>query len=365
VAPHTYDNSRDGMKLIITGGAGFIGSSVIRRALHAGYSVLNIDVLTYAASLESLRGVSNHPAYTFAQIDIQNKSDLVSEFNHFEPDAVIHLAAETHVDRSIDDPSIFVQTNVLGTLNLLEVSRKYWDKNGEQSHFRFLHVSTDEVFGSLSSNSSELFTEKTPYDPRSPYSASKASSDHLVRAWNKTFGFPILITNCSNNYGPRQFPEKLIPKVILNALCGLPLPVYGSGKNIRDWLYVDDHADALLKVLEKGELGRTYNIGGGSQMSNLEVVQLICELLENIDSRASGKYEDLITFVEDRPGHDTRYAIDFSRIEKELGWSPQTSFTDGLETTVNWYLDNTDWWKPILSKHKIGARLGKNRAGNA
>ena len=345
------------MKLLVTGGAGFIGSAVVRLAIARGQSVVNVDALTYAACLDNVASVAGHPNYAFEQVDIRDRAALENVFAKHTPDAVMHLAAESHVDRSIDEPADFVETNVNGTFNMLEAARRYWQAHGKPEGFRFHHISTDEVFGSLGPTG--MFTEDTPYDPRSPYSASKASSDHLVRAWHETYGLPIVLTNCSNNYGPYHFPEKLIPVVILNALAGKPLPIYGDGGNIRDWLYVEDHADALLLVLEKGELGRSYNIGGENERTNLELVKTLCEILDRLQPCDGGSYADLITFVTDRPGHDARYAIDPSRIRDELDWRPSVTVEEGLEKTVQWYLENEDWWKPLLERSGVGQRLGK------
>ena len=344
------------MKILVTGGAGFIGSAVVRLAIERGYSVVNVDALTYAACLENVASVADHRDYVFEQVDIRDRAALENVFAKHTPDAVMHLAAESHVDRSIDGPADFIETNVNGTFNMLEAARSYWQAQGKPEAFRFHHISTDEVFGSLGPTG--MFTEDTPYDPRSPYSASKASSDHLVRAWHETYGLPVVLTNCSNNYGPYHFPEKLIPVVILNALAGKPLPIYGDGGNIRDWLYVEDHADALLLVLEKGELGRSYNIGGENERTNLELVKTLCEILDRLQPRDGGSYADLITFVTDRPGHDARYAIDPSRIRDELGWRPSVTVEEGLEKTVLWYLENEDWWKPLLERSGVGQRLG-------
>ena len=346
------------MKILVTGGAGFIGSAVVRLAIARGHSVVNLDALTYAACLENVASVSKSPQYFFEQADIRDRNALDTIFAKHQPDAVMHLAAESHVDRSIDGPADFIETNVTGTFNMLEAARSYWQAHGKPETFRFHHISTDEVFGSLPSDPSVQFTEETPYDPRSPYSASKASSDHLVRAWHETYGLPVVLTNCSNNYGPYHFPEKLIPVIILNALVGKPLPIYGTGSNIRDWLYVEDHADALLLVLEKGAIGRSYNIGGENERSNLELVQTLCKILDRLRPRSTGAYADLITFVQDRPGHDARYAIDPSRIRDELGWRPSVTVEEGLEKTVQWYLDNEDWWKPLQSRSGVGERLG-------
>ena len=344
------------MKLLVTGGAGFIGSAVVRLAIARGYFVINVDALTYAACMSNLESVLYHPRYTFEHVDIRDRTGLHQVFAKHNPDAVMHLAAESHVDRSIDDPAVFIETNVIGTFNMLEAARGYWQEQGKPKSFRFHHISTDEVFGSLGPTG--MFTEVTPYDPRSPYSASKASSDHIVRAWHETYGLPVVLTNCSNNYGPYHFPEKLIPLVILNALAGKPLPIYGDGGNIRDWLYVDDHADALLLVLEKGVLGRSYNIGGENERTNLDLVKTLCEILDRLQPRNEGSYADLITFVFDRPGHDARYAIDPSRIRDELGWRPSVTIEEGLEKTIKWYLQNENWWRPLLERSGIGQRLG-------
>ena len=344
------------MIILVTGGAGFIGSAVVRLAIARGHSVVNVDALTYAACLDNLASVAEHTNYAFQQVDIRNRAVLDAVFTKYAPDAVMHLAAESHVDRSIDGPTDFIETNVKGTFNLLEAARSYWQSQGKPESFRFHHISTDEVFGSLGPTG--MFTEDTPYDPRSPYSASKASSDHLVRAWRETYGLPVVLTNCSNNYGPYHFPEKLIPVVILNALAGKPLPIYGDGENMRDWLYVEDHADALLLVLEKGALGRSYNIGGENERTNLELVKTLCGILDYLHPRDEGSYADLITFVTDRPGHDARYAIDPSRILNELGWRPSVTLEEGLEKTVQWYLDNENWWRPLLGRTGVGARLG-------
>jgi dTDP-glucose 4,6-dehydratase len=346
------------MKILLTGGAGFIGSSVIRLAIARGHSVVNLDALTYAACLENVASVAAHPNYAFEQVDIRDRDGLDTVFSRHSPDTVMHLAAESHVDRSIDGPADFIETNVYGTLNMLEAARSYWQAQGQPATFRFHHVSTDEVFGSLPSDPAVLFTEDTPYDPRSPYSASKASSDHLVRAWHETYGLPMVLTNCSNNYGPYHFPEKLVPVVILNALAGKSLPIYGDGGNVRDWLYVEDHANALLMALEKGANGRSYNIGGENERTNLELVQILCGILDRLQPRVSGGYADLISFVDDRPGHDARYAIDPSRIRDELGWRPSVTVDEGLEKTVRWYLDNEDWWRPLMNRSGVGQRLG-------
>ena len=343
------------MKILITGGAGFIGSAVVRQAVGQGHAVVNLDALTYAACLENVASVAGNPLYSFTQTDIRDRAALDAVFAEHTPDAVMHLAAESHVDRSIDGPADFIETNVTGTFNMLDAARSYWDGQGRPEGFRFHHISTDEVYGSLGETG--MFTEDTPYDPRSPYSASKASSDHLVRAWGETYGLPILVTNCSNNYGPFHFPEKLIPVVILKALAGDPIPVYGDGLNIRDWLYVEDHADALLTVLTKGQVGRTYNIGGENEATNIDLVRMICAELDSLKP-SDRAYSELITFVTDRPGHDRRYAIDPERIRTELGWRPSVTLEEGLAKTVRWYLDNEDWWRPLLERTGVGARLG-------
>ena len=346
------------MKILVTGGAGFIGSAVVRLAIARGHSIVNVDALTYAACLGNVAAVSQRPQYFFEHADIRDRNALDTIFEKHQPDAVMHLAAESHVDRSIDGPADFIETNINGTFNMLEAARTYWQAHGKPENFRFHHISTDEVFGSLPSDPSIQFTEETPYDPRSPYSASKASSDHLVRAWHETYGLPVVLTNCSNNYGPYHFPEKLIPVIILNALAGKPLPIYGNGSNIRDWLYVEDHAVALLLVLQKGVIGRSYNIGGENERTNLELIQTLCKILDRLKPRTAGTYADLITFVQDRPGHDARYAIDPSRIRNELGWRPSVTIEEGLEKTVQWYLDNEDWWKRLQSCSGVGERLG-------
>lgn len=350
------------MKLLVTGGAGFIGSAVVRRAIAQGHAVVNLDALTYAACLENVAEVADHANYAFEQADIRDRAALDRIFADHKPDAVMHLAAESHVDRSIDGPGDFIETNITGTFNLLEAARKYWVEAGKPGAFRFHHISTDEVYGSLPSDPSVQFTEETAYDPRSPYSASKAASDHLVRAWAETYGLPVVLTNCSNNYGPFHFPEKLVPVVILNALAGKALPIYGDGANVRDWLYVEDHADALLLVLQKGALGRSYNIGGENECSNLELVQRLCTILDAKRPRADGaSYQDQITFVTDRPGHDARYAIDPSRIREELGWRPSVTVEEGLERTVQWYLENESWWRALQGRDGVGQRLGTGK----
>ena len=346
------------MKLLVTGGAGFIGSAVVRLAIARGYEVVNFDALTYAGNPANVESVADDPRYTFVHADIRDRADVDACLTTHKPDAILHLAAESHVDRSIDGPAAFMETNVTGTLTLLEAARAYWQAEGRPDSFRFHHVSTDEVYGSLPSDPAVKFTEETAYDPRSPYSASKAASDHLVRAWHETYGLPVLVTNCSNNYGPYHFPEKLIPVVILNALAEQPLPIYGTGANIRDWLFVEDHADALLTVLAKGQVGRTYNIGGENERSNLDLVRSICAILDQTRPRTRGSYADLITFVADRPGHDARYAIDPTRIRTELGWRPSVTVEEGLARTVDWFLANEDWWRPLLSRDGVGARLG-------
>lgn len=346
------------MKLLITGGAGFIGSAVVRLAVAQGHEVVNLDALTYAACRENVASVADSPRYTFEHSDIRNRHAVDRIFAQHRPDAVMHLAAESHVDRSIDGPGAFVETNITGTYNLLEAARAFWIAQDRPAQFRFHHVSTDEVFGSLPSDKAVKFTEDTPYDPRSPYSASKAASDHLVRAWHHTYGLPVVLSNCSNNYGPYHFPEKLIPVIILNALAGKPLPIYGDGANVRDWLYVEDHADALLLVLQKGAVGRSYNIGGENERSNLELVRTLCAILDEMQPLQSGSYADQIIFVPDRPGHDARYAIDPTRIREELGWRPSVTVEEGLRRTVAWYLANESWWRPLQSRSGVGARLG-------
>lgn len=342
------------MRILVTGGAGFIGSAVIRHIIeNTQHHVLNVDKLTYAGNLESLGLVQKSDQYQFSQTDICNETAIEALFHEFQPNVVMHLAAESHVDRSIDGPAAFIQTNIIGTYTLLEVARKYWLNLDEKSkkNFRFHHISTDEVYGDLE-GTTDLFTETTSYSPSSPYSASKASSDHLVRAWNRTYGLPVVVTNCSNNYGPFHFPEKLIPLMILNALQGKALPVYGNGQQIRDWLFVEDHARALYVVATQGKDGETYNIGGHNEKANIEVVHAICQLLEELaPNKPEGiqSYQDLITYVKDRPGHDVRYAIDASKIKADLGWVPQESFETGLRKTVEWYLNNTDWVSHVQS----------------
>lgn len=351
------------MRILVTGGAGFIGSALIRHLIqNTGHQVLNLDKLTYAGNLESLAPVDDNPRYRFVQADIADSPVVAQTLAEFQPDAIMHLAAESHVDRSIDGPAAFIQTNIVGTYSLLESTRAYWlGLSAERkAAFRFHHISTDEVYGDLH-GVDDLFTETTPYAPSSPYSASKAASDHLVRAWQRTYGLPVLISNCSNNYGPYHFPEKLIPLMILNALAGKPLPVYGNGQQVRDWLYVEDHARALLKVVSEGQVGETYNIGGHNEQKNLDVVRAICALLEELaPQKPAGiaRYEDLITYVQDRPGHDLRYAIDAGKIERELGWVPQETFTSGLRKTVQWYLENLDWCRRVQDGSYQGQRLG-------
>lgn len=353
------------MKVIVTGGAGFIGSAVIRLLIESyNHVVANVDKLTYAGNLDSVATVSSSDRYRFYPVDICDRAGLDKVFAEFQPDAVMHLAAESHVDRSIDGPADFIETNIVGTYTLLEAARSYWQglPAERKAAFRFHHISTDEVYGDLH-GTDDLFTETTPYAPSSPYSASKASSDHLVRAWQRTYDFPTLVTNCSNNYGPYHFPEKLIPHMILNALAGKPLPVYGDGNQIRDWLYVEDHARALVKVVTEGEVGETYNIGGHNEKRNIEVVRTLCSLLEELaaDLKPVGvaHYEDLITFVKDRPGHDVRYAIDAGKIERELGWKPEETFETGLRKTVAWYLNNREWWQRVLTGDYQLGRLGE------
>ena len=351
------------MKLLITGGAGFIGSALVRAAIAGGHHVVNVDKLTYASNLQNLTTVSSNPAYIFVKADICDAAAIAALFDQHKPDAVLHLAAESHVDRSIDNPAAFMQTNIMGTYHLLEASLIYFESlpADRQSIFRFIHVSTDEVFGSLDEKDAP-FNCSTAYDPRSPYSASKASSDHLVQAWFHTYGLPVIISNCSNNYGPYQFPEKFIPLMILNGLIGKALPIYGKGENIRDWLFVDDHCRALLRMLEAGKVGETYLVGGNAESRNLDTVKLICQLLDEFNAD-SGTYShtDLIEYVTDRPGHDLRYAIDFSITKTELNWQPTVLFTDGLKLTVKWYIENQSWWRPLLEHQRSTARSGLGR----
>ncbi|EMK0358999.1 TPA: dTDP-glucose 4,6-dehydratase [Klebsiella aerogenes] len=353
------------MKILVTGGAGFIGSAVVRHIIENTQNDVRVmDCLTYAGNLESLASVADNSRYSFSRTDITDAQSVAQQFSEFQPDIVMHLAAESHVDRSIDGPAAFIQTNLIGTFTLLEAARHYWsslDETAKQT-FRFHHISTDEVYGDLDGTDA-LFTEETSYAPSSPYSASKAGSDHLVRAWNRTYGLPVVVTNCSNNYGPYHFPEKLIPLTILNALAGKPLPVYGNGEQIRDWLYVEDHARALYKVATEGRNGETYNIGGHNERKNIDVVRTICSILDKLVEQKPGNishFADLITFVKDRPGHDLRYAIDAAKIERDLGWVPQETFESGIEKTVHWYLNNTTWWQRVLDGSYAGERLGLN-----
>ena len=345
------------MKILVTGGAGFIGSAVVRLAVARGHEVVNLDKLSYAACLDNVASVAESAAYAFEQADICDAAALARIFATHQPDAVMHLAAESHVDRSIDGPAAFIETNVTGTFTLLQAAREYWEGRGKFEGFRFHHISTDEVFGSLAADD-PAFSETTPYAPNSPYSASKAASDHLVRAWGETYGLPVVLSNCSNNYGPFHFPEKLIPVVILNALAGQPIPVYGKGENVRDWLFVEDHAEALLLVLEKGALGESYNIGGDNEARNIDLVREICSILDDLKPEAA-PHDRLIEFVTDRPGHDLRYAIDASRIKNELGWQPRVNLAEGLRLTVQWYLENEAWWRALQDRAGVGERLGR------
>ena len=343
------------MKILVTGGLGFIGSAVVRLAVARGHEVVNLDAMTYAACPENVAMVAESNLYSFEHADIRDRAALDRVFADYRPDAVMHLAAESHVDRSIDGPADFIDTNITGTFNMLEAARSYWVRMGKPAGFRFHHISTDEVFGSLGAVGQ--FTEDTPYAPNSPYSASKAASDHLVRAWAETYGLPVVMTNCSNNYGPYHFPEKLIPVVILNALAGRPIPVYGAGVNVRDWLYVEDHADALLLVVQKGRVGRSYNIGGENEARNIDIVHKICAILDELVP-SGAPHDRLIAYVADRPGHDLRYAIDPSRIRNELGWRPSVTLDQGLRLTVEWYLANAGWWQPLQARAGVGVRLG-------
>ncbi|MBS2910812.1 dTDP-glucose 4,6-dehydratase [Klebsiella pneumoniae] len=353
------------MKILVTGGAGFIGSAVVRHIIENTQDEVRVmDCLTYAGNLESLATVANSERYSFTQTDITDAKSVSEQFSDFRPDIVMHLAAESHVDRSIDGPAAFIQTNLIGTFTLLEAARHYYSTldDAQKQAFRFHHISTDEVYGDLH-GTDDLFIEETPYAPSSPYSASKAGSDHLVRAWNRTYGLPVVVTNCSNNYGPYHFPEKLIPLTILNALAGKPLPVYGNGEQIRDWLYVEDHARALYKVATEGKSGETYNIGGHNERKNIDVVRTICAILDKVVAQKPGNithFADLITFVTDRPGHDLRYAIDAAKIQRDLGWVPQETFESGIEKTVHWYLNNQTWWQRVLDGSYAGERLGLN-----
>jgi len=351
-------------RALITGGAGFIGSALVRLLVGAGWQVTNLDKLTYAGNLDSLREVEGKPNYRFVHADICDGRAVREAIAAAQPDIIVHLAAESHVDRSIDGPEDFIQTNVVGTYRLLEAALEYWRSLDPQAQagFRFHHVSTDEVFGSLDLQGSERFTEATPYDPSSPYSATKAAADHLARAWNRTFGLPVVLSNCSNNYGPFHFPEKLIPLAILNALEGKPIPVYGRGENVRDWLFVADHARALQRIATAGTVGETYNVGGNSERSNIQVVEMICDLLDDRRPLASGaSRRDLITYVDDRPGHDLRYAIDSSKLKRDLGWEPAERFETGLARTVDWFLANEWWWKPLREQRYAGERLGARK----
>jgi len=348
------------MRVLVTGGAGFIGSAVCRCLIGHGHTVFNYDKLTYAGNLASLRSIETATNYKFVHGDVCDSAAVLDLLREERINLIMHLAAESHVDRSIDGPTTFVDTNVVGTFRMLECARVYWSEllPAERSHFRFHHVSTDEVFGDLPFDGG-IFTEDTPYAPSSPYSASKAASDHFARAWHETYGLPVVLSNCSNNYGSCQFPEKLIPLITLNAMEGLPLPIYGNGANVRDWLYVDDHAEALFLIATKGEPGESYNVGGNEERSNLQVVEAICDCLDRLRQRADGaSRRSLITFVEDRPGHDRRYAIDCSKIKNHLGWQPTVSFEGGLEQTIQWYLDNEDWWRPLRETRYSGRRLG-------
>lgn len=347
------------MRILVTGGAGFIGSALVRHLLATGDEVVNFDKLTYAANLESLKTIENNPAYHFVQADVCDAAALSDVFARYAPDAIMHLAAESHVDRSIEGPADFIQTNIVGSFRILEAASEYWRSLSpeKRDNFRFHHISTDEVFGSLG-NDDPPFSIDHPYDPRSPYSASKAASDHLVRSWYHTYGLPVVLSNCSNNYGPWQFTEKLIPLMITSGLQGRPLPVYGDGLNTRDWLHVDDHAQALAAIVKKGRLGQTYLVGGNAEYTNIEVVRMICRLLDEMAPASDGSHEELITFVEDRPGHDFRYAIDDNMTREELDWSPRFDFEGGLKDTIGWYLDHQDWWQKVAAEKYDGGRLG-------
>ncbi len=347
------------MRVIVTGGAGFIGSAVVRRLLRADHEVLNFDLMTYAASMATLRDIGHHPKYRFVRGDVTDTAAFNYVLASFRPDAIMHLAAESHVDRSIENPEQFVDTNVIGTVRLLAACTRYWERlpAADQQTFRFHQISTDEVFGELGPTGQ--FSEQSPYQPNSPYAASKAAADHFVRAWGRTYGLPVVLSNCSNNYGPYQFPEKLLPLMIIKGLAGEPLPVYGDGQQVRDWLYVDDHADALKLVLEQGVIGESYNVGGDCERTNLSIVHAICDLLDELQPKSRGSHRDLITYVTDRPGHDRRYAVDFSKIHRELGWSPRETFDSGIEKTVRWYVNFRSWWEPILSGDYAGDRLGE------
>ena len=343
------------MRILVTGGSGFIGSALIRRAIQLGNSVINVDCLTYAASTMTSIKLEKNSLYKFENINICDKKKIDDIFNNYQPDAIIHLAAESHVDRSIDGPKIFLETNIIGTYSLLEATRDYLRLNKKRNDFRFIHVSTDEVYGSLGETG--YFTETSPYAPSSPYSASKASSDHLVQAWFETFDIPAITTNCSNNYGPYQFPEKVIPLTILNGIKDEPIQIYGTGKNVRDWLYVQDHADALLQILDKGRVGQKYNIGGNNEITNKNLIQSICEKLDNKLPKIKS-YKEQIVYVQDRPGHDMRYAINNQKVVSEIGWEPTISFEKGLDQTIEWYLNNSDWWQPLFNKQQEFSRPG-------
>ena len=336
------------MKVVVTGGCGFIGSALVKAMINKGYQVLNVDLMTYAATSTSLDSLKSEPNYHFYQVDINDKSRISDIFYEYGPDGVIHLAAESHVDRSIVGPQVFLETNILGTYTMLDCAKTYAERRGKLDSFIFHHVSTDEVFGSLELNSQNMFTELTPYNPKSPYAASKAASDHLARAWHATYGLKTIVSNCSNNYGPYQFPEKLIPLIVTNALLGKDLPLYGNGENVRDWLHVHDHADALICIFENGKEGESYNVGANNELSNIEVVQKICLTLDELVPLNGKSYSDRITFVSDRPGHDKRYGIDATKIGRQLGWSPSISIDEGIRSTVEWYMNNQKWWKPLL-----------------